>query len=581
MSLDVANWGGAASKSEKDQGSSAPSLRKSKLGNVRQEKALAQLTEGQDKEKRKLEARQHSNTAGHFRRYPTTPTNVQTTVGAKTASTTDQQKNIEMMETKQDRRSPSKQEEIEGKTPPSASPQPTRAQQIMAIQNAATPVESSAKRAAAAAQRAQIKLDIANVNARVKENLKRQQVIHMEKTTLKEEEEELIQKIERLKIASKAQVKDILAITGDLTPLGVGAFNVNEIETNNTMNDSDSSDDEDNSKLKYSDNEKGNEEGARERERESDEDAVSPTQRKNHRVTMESEKSTCHQLSHLLSSKFAISVMLFVSIVAGVFGVGLTLLAAGQSSVDNQVNATLRLAARQSEFQIRTAMDADFQRISLLADAMGRTDAAGTDAHIASDMLWLEARSMLQVSSALYVADKDGALHGAQLHLEDAKTKVYSTRLLENKDSTYKYFSTKLGGVKSSPDSVSLRNVKDVDKKRTGGTQGTVIESNYDPRKTAWYISAKAAAVVGQPANNVWSDIYRDAHSEAWTVTSARAVYSNMDSNGAVKSSSPKVKGVVAIDFNVQRIQTILEETRKSVFEKSRVGCCVHVCTVH
>jgi len=443
---------------------------------------------------------------------------------------------------------------------------PTRAQQIKRIETKYEQSESST--ATTMERRQKIKKEINAAGLRVKENLKRQKIMDAERAELKQEEEVLIQTIERLKIASKAQVQDILEMTKDLTPLGVGAHNINAA-TNRFNTDHSSSDDSDDSEAEFSSDEE---------EDNSDKEKGKKQLHKRHshrNLPQVHEITKCEQLKAALSTKLAISIMLFISIMGGVFGVGWTLLDAGQSSIDNQVTATLRLAARQSEFKIRIQMDTSFHRVNMLADAVGRTDAAGTDAHVSNDMFWLESRDMLQVSSAFYAKESDGALHGAQRVQDSQDSTKHSLRLLEKEASTgnkYQYYPTTLGGLTSSPDGVSLDNVKDSDKIRDVGSTATVLDAEYDPRQASWYTLAKEAATTGQPATNVWSDIYHDASSASWMVTSARAVYNNIDANGAVTTASPTVDGVVGVDFDVERIANILEETRKDVLHKSELG---------
>jgi hypothetical protein len=581
MSINVANWkfGETDKRGETEKGSlvQRPSQLAKALEN--KETALKDLEEKEPKDALVSATSGESTESGHFRRYSS----------AKRIKE-NQKQNVEMTklhnisesnETKQSPRNFKTDENLHNEI--SSSPSATVSERTIfkplfaskdgrganvSQKKIGLTMELDNYELANAEHRQKIKGELAAVNSRVQANLKRQKKIAAEASELKEEEEKLIAKIERLKLVSMSEKKDVFAITEDLTPLGLGSHTDSLMDSDrNKMSaaefDSEIDDDSD-SEIKIV-NEQGGQKEGKEKGGEKQENSNKVPKKSKTKVSDE----RC-QFGVWLHSKFAISIMLFVSIVLGVFGVGLTLLDAGQSSVNNQVLATLRLASRQAEFKIRAAIDANHQRINLLADTLGRTNIAGTDTHISNDMFWLEGRNILNASAAFFAKDSDGSLHGAQI--VTSKTGKHSTRILEKTGNKLQYYPATLGGITSSRDGVSLDGVKDADKTRDAGSIPTVIGDTYDPRVTTWYTLAKSAAVAGKPAKNIWSDIYHDATSESWVVTAARAVYNNIDAIGGVTTPTPTISGVVAVDYDVETLQIILEETRNDVLQNSNEG---------
>ena len=372
---------------------------------------------------------------------------------------------------------------------------------------------------------------LAETTKLMQDNMARQQELGREQTQLQAEEIKLSEKITKMRNFAKADVGEVWELTKDLTPLGVGAP-PGKRQTTKTDDENDSSSDED--------SEDDDTIGAKQnnqKKKKNEENIHGPTSSKSLRRSSSAndesgEAAHCQKLSETLSSKLAISIMLFLSIVVGVAGVAWTLYDAGSGSIDNQITAMLRLAARQAEMGVRRTMHTDFHLMNMMCDAVGRGGTNGTTLG-ESDIFWLETREILGATNAYFGFETDGQFHGAQLHA-DIKTKEKSLRILEKTgNNPYQYYTT-------IAESTVMRNQKDADKSRDSTVGPTSIESEYDPRQQPWYTNAKEALPeVGGPAPNIWTDPYISPSTNTWMVTSARAVYKSLDADGKLSLYIP------------------------------------------
>ena len=534
---------------EKGDGAQRPKGRKSKLLGIREKKELDALKIKQLEQTNKSKAspknidRQHSRDDGHFNRYPKRPGATeareeeikQKELAAQRIEEEEKRKEKEEMARKQKQINRAK-ESLKTITQSKAMEAKLKLETEMQEDGTHSSSELNAMEL-----REQIKRDMKKVNEQVSVNLARQKSIAAEKIVLKEEEETLIARVERLRQAAKSGTGDVLAISSDLIPLGVGAYIKKKDDV--FSEDDENSDDEN-----------------------EDDPRISKTLSgksidMNVNSDIESEASSC---ATCMASKLAISIMLFLSIFGGVVGVGYVLLDAGRLSVNRQVNATLNMAARASESHIRTLVDSDHQGVNMLADAVGRGDGAGGITHMApatsdgaADFLWLEARDMLHTDSVYFVGDQHGTLHGAQI------SATQEVRVIERlQDGVYGYYPIAVSKA------TSFAAIPDVDKKRKTSTKKVAGKENYDPKLETWYINAKAKASTGKPATTAWSDLHFDhLGSGSWTLTSARGIHSHQNQNGANIDATPTFLGVMGFDFKTSNFRSLLASVRNSMVQ--------------
>ena len=541
---------GSSSSSSKEKGASErPTQRTPVLASGRSKKALTKLQVKRDKEEHGGALTPSSN---HYRRYgnrdspkssKATKVDTQAPAAAATssqvrlASKTQSSSKEQRPELPKVQRPVASTKHQQQNAQPTAEPQHcvTAAQSSLKSTAGSNPPEIETKlesksgeddttELAKSAFRNNMRAMLAKTTKSMQDNVARQQEIDREQTQLQAEEIELSGKITKMRNAAKADVGEVWEITKDLTPLGVGAP-AGKRQTTKTDDENDSSSDEDSEDDDIIGAKQNNQ-----KKKKNEENIHGPTSSKSLRRSSSAndesgEAAQCQKLSETLSSKLAISIMLFFSIVVGVAGVAWTLYDAGSGSIDNQVTAMLRLAARQAEMGVRRTMHTDFHLMNMMGDAVGRGGTNGATLG-ESDMFWLETREILGATNAYFGFETDGQFHGAQLHA-DIKTNEKSLRILEKTgNNPYQYYTT-------IAESAIMRNQKDADKSRDSTVAPTSIESEYDPRQQSWYTNAKEALPeVGGPAPNIWTDPYISPSTDTWMVTSARAVYKSLDADG-------------------------------------------------